>query len=1024
MIFEKRSQRMLKYEKAKAKLVEFAVAKEDYPKFQLNSDDLVYTTLFIMSRYCEELIADPDSPMTAQLFKELTAAAQYYDAAVNSKQWPNHDNLFLLLGAVAYFMSEDFGSAKVLTERINGWSAADSIPALLYHTLCFLLLGRAYPSVPQRESVWIYTDTVRGHFSTGQPAQHIFDTISCLRDEAARSSEIMDLTYTDFLYGVSICAVRHSAWILLPQNSEAPEENWRDYLSKHGSPRLLWPAQKIIVESGVLRGQDIVVSFPTGVGKTKSIELIVRSVFMGYGRRIALIVAPLRALCNEITLDMTAAFGKTAVIDQFTDTAQEDFDLELLENTKYILICTPEKFSYVLRHRPDILADVSLFIFDEAHLFDDESRGAQYELLVSEVVRSRSKTSQMILFSAVLSNSRQIADWLFHSTDAAVDHSLVKSTEKSIGFLSSEQIIHYYGKDDMEKESFFVPKSIQISPLRLFPKESKIRRFPEQNARDYAIYYGIKLSGHGGVAIFAGKIQSVSVIMRRIVEITQRGYDSSSLLKVGNKREISKLQQLIQRHYGKDSELAKAAGIGAFPHYSHLPNGVKMSIEYALRAKHIQLVVCTTTLAEGVNIPIKYLLLTTFSNGNSTMQIRKMQNLIGRTARSGIHTEGSAIVTNPEYFDHRLHRKGGGIYKWASCTRLFDDKQTEACGSAILQLVSSLKVDFDTSFRGDYVAAYLLENYGSSDCFLTLRERMVTAYQKRVSPSQFQTHSYIINQKVDQLERILENIETYLCYIYHSESRVEEFYKTVETLLYATFAFHLADPNQQEFLEKIFFRIADNVQETLKNRSAVYFAKSLYGLRISEQILRWTQENIDLLENCLFEDPLDPIVELFLHLFPEKVSISMETFQLVSQKWMSGRLYIEIYHDLASDSSISNIVKIEQLCANTISYDLSFFIGNIIDALGESQELIKLPLSFLQKRIKYGVPSYFQVLICENIFEDRHLAGLLEDACNCSAELTDVNELRQFMREKKSKVINLLKAYPEFFTYKFKMFIK
>ena len=42
-----------------------------------------------------------------------------------------------------------------------------------------------------------------------------------------------------------------------------------------------------------------------------------------------------------------------------------------------------EIFAYSSRHEPDFLEAIQLFIFDEAHLFDDASRGAQYELLVS-----------------------------------------------------------------------------------------------------------------------------------------------------------------------------------------------------------------------------------------------------------------------------------------------------------------------------------------------------------------------------------------------------------------------------------------------------------------------------------------------------------------------------------------------------------------------------------------------------------------------------------------------------------------
>ena len=68
MIFNSRSNYMLKYEKAKAKLVEFNIERKDYPHFQLDSDDLVYTTLFVLSRYCEELIKNPNSKEISFVF--------------------------------------------------------------------------------------------------------------------------------------------------------------------------------------------------------------------------------------------------------------------------------------------------------------------------------------------------------------------------------------------------------------------------------------------------------------------------------------------------------------------------------------------------------------------------------------------------------------------------------------------------------------------------------------------------------------------------------------------------------------------------------------------------------------------------------------------------------------------------------------------------------------------------------------------------------------------------------------------
>lgn len=49
--------------------------------------------------------------------------------------------------------------------------------------------------------------------------------------------------------------------------------------------------------------------------------------------------------------------------------------------------------------------------------------------------------------------------------------------------------------------------------------------------------------------------------------------------------------------------------------------------------------------------PIKYLLITSIHIGQELIKTRNFQNLIGRTARSGIYTEGSIIITDPKIYD-------------------------------------------------------------------------------------------------------------------------------------------------------------------------------------------------------------------------------------------------------------------------------------------------------------------------------------------------------------------------------------
>lgn len=1020
MILGNNSNYMLKYEKSKSKLVEFNVAKENYPNYPLNPDDLTYTTLFVLSRYCEEMIENPSSSKLSDLKLELVSVSQYYDSTVKTQLRQEHNNLFLLLGSTAYFLSENFGSAKVLLEQIDNWTPKNNIITLLYIILYFLLTGEWTEVQIESKYYRLYLDNMKNHFEAGTSTDSIFKVLHSMRRRTFNSNNVMDINYIDLLFSVSICAIDHSAWILLPENSDTDFEQWKLYLAKPESVKLLWPAQKVIIQAGVLKKNDLVVPLPTGVGKTKSIEIILRANFMTKGTHLAIIIAPLRALCNEITADLSYAFTDEVIINQFTDTAQEDFNLELQSDKNYVFICTPEKFSYILRHEPNFLATIQLFVFDEAHLFDDASRGTQYELLVSEIARRRQASAQMVLFSAVLSNANQISEWLFDDETATIDYSLVKSTEKSIGFLSSDHTIHYYDKDDMSDESFYVPKSIDFTKLQLRRLERKERIFPEKNAQDIAIYFANKLCSQGGAAIYAGQVRSIPLIMRRIVEINQRGYNLSNLIINGKAEEVTKLSNLFLLHYGNESELTQASKLGAFPHYANLPNGIKLAIEHALRKKHIVFVVCTTTLAEGVNIPIKYLFLTTFNIGTTSVQIRKMQNLVGRTARSGIHTEGSAIITDPKFYDNRLNGKNGGTYRWADCKKMFDYGNTEACNSSILSLVSNLYIDYSVYYEGDELSGYLIENYGKPSCFSILSESIQEGYKEFVSDdSRYNRYSPEIKPKISQFEHTVENIENYLCYIFNSLKDTDNFIDVVKELVTQTFAYHLGNDEQKKALSVIFQLIAQKIMSDIKPEKTNYYAKSLYGIDVSTQILNWIDEELEDLKNSSNDQLLVAISKLFYQLFPNLSKVGFDELISVARLWISNETYVGIYNSLKKTLNMS---QIEKLCGDTLSYSLCFLIGNILDALDNHSEKLSEQLAILQKMIKYGVSSHFQILICESLFDDRILAKQLDDAFG--KFITNEKDLKQYMAANHKKVSTILKQYPDYFRCKFRLFIR
>lgn len=120
MIFGNNSKYMLKFQKAKAKLVEFSVLPEDYPRFNLNSNELSFPSTYILSRYAECIIENNLDEIN-ELSSELLFAAQYYDAALNSKDRTQYDLDFILSGAATYFFADDYGSAKVLSKKVNDY---------------------------------------------------------------------------------------------------------------------------------------------------------------------------------------------------------------------------------------------------------------------------------------------------------------------------------------------------------------------------------------------------------------------------------------------------------------------------------------------------------------------------------------------------------------------------------------------------------------------------------------------------------------------------------------------------------------------------------------------------------------------------------------------------------------------------------------------------------------------------------------------------------------------------------------
>lgn len=225
MIFAEKSQLMLKYQKAKAKLVEFDVAKEDYPHFPLNSNDLSFSSTYILSRYAESVIEN-DYNTKSELGVYVRNVAQYFDAAVGSKDRDKYDVDFLLSGATAYFFSNNFGSSKVLLRKAfqKVDTKQNTAKAFLTRLLAFLFDNYPMEYMRNEDECSMLNNAIKVYFETGENRQNIKMLSENYRKEVYNKDDIDEVFWGDLFLAILFLSIEQSAWNLLPDYTELPSE--------------------------------------------------------------------------------------------------------------------------------------------------------------------------------------------------------------------------------------------------------------------------------------------------------------------------------------------------------------------------------------------------------------------------------------------------------------------------------------------------------------------------------------------------------------------------------------------------------------------------------------------------------------------------------------------------------------------------------------------------------------------------------------------------------------------------------
>lgn len=960
--------RNLQYAKTKAKLTEFSVPQEQYPLFKSNPDDLCFNAMHALSSYVNAELSSlqPDD----ETIVELKKAAAFYDASSNSSDHEQCKDGFWLLAMATYFLLENFGSAAVASDYVEKPFWYGQMSAKLYFLVRYLLKGEE----PNEElELPKFVDFIQGCDTS--PDEVVDEAAGLLNYDGVESHLFGKVCY------VAIgTAMKFAARSLLPEFSGSDISRWGPYFSSKGACRLLWQAQKSIALAGAFAGKGLFVQLPTGSGKTCNIQLLIRSRILVGECRQAVVMAPLRALCSEIARDLANTISDVADVRQAADTLEVDTWFGSASAKPQVLVFTPEKFAYVERHAGGLIDSTDLFILDEARLIDDPSRGPAYELTIAEI-RRKNPEAQMVMLSAVVSNPDEIAAWAMGNAHSYVSDEDIPRTEKSLGIMNQQRKrVDFWDLSEERESDFFVPLAFRIQVLPPIGRESKARYFPAVGdedkkalpAREIALYMAERVINNGSVAIYVPKASYVATYFARLRELYDHGCQLPHLAGSSNRDDGMRICKLADMHYGKDGNpFDGGISIGILPHYRNLQGCLRQVVEDEVEGDKFKCVICTSTLAQGVNLPIKYLIVTGVQNGSTGVKTRDFQNLLGRVARSGKFSEGSILISDPS------------ISEWygnQNYNRLLNEEQSEACTSAIAKLFDDLPVVKNgkreplATIPSNEVVNMMLEGLAGRDASSVLVERLV---RFGLSPAE-------ARHCADSRLVAFAAIETYVSGMLDQESDDID----AVSLSTSTFAFANADDTMQELLIKLFKAICETLQDVDKCLPLAVYSKTQMGIAKTELLKKWLQSSDG--RSLLTASDDQQRIPLICNAYIQCLGIGDEWLDAevladLTNMWLQGETLasvvgqLEERHDFPSKKK-PNIRRVESALSDDISYRLANCISCIVDVM---EPVVERPISVelqnalmrLHEKVKYGIASPLGCAVCREIFADRMVAG-------------------------------------------------
>ncbi|VVP12406.1 hypothetical protein PS900_03412 [Pseudomonas fluorescens] len=435
------------------------------------------------------------------------------------------------------------------------------------------------------------------------------------------------------------------------------------FIDRKPSTWEFFPSQIQAIERGLLgNAESYSLQMPTGAGKTTLCETLLYWHLKRNPAHVAIMIVPYRSLASELRHSLVRQLNGLGIAARcaYGGTIPSGEEVHGLDHIS-ALIATPESLSGILSADPEFAQRISLVICDEGHLLDSSGRGIGLELLLARMKARQVNPIRFVFMSAIIPNIEEINAWLgggentvIRSTyrPAIAEFSVLRSSGNGVGKSVRLDMHPHAEQRQYSIHGFLDRNNFQY----VNPQTRRIKTYAFTSTKTLAVAAARKVLSMGTTAIFAANKRGNQGAIGLAEEFIKQLECPLPLPLPVDYADIEALRSRIdylETEFGDVWIGARALRNGAVLHHGDIPQETREVLEELLRDRRVQLVICTSTLAEGVNLPIRSLVLYSVqrrlgSGQAENMLARDIKNLVGRAGRAGANTKGLVICANPD----------------------------------------------------------------------------------------------------------------------------------------------------------------------------------------------------------------------------------------------------------------------------------------------------------------------------------------------------------------------------------------